>query len=53
MRSPRELREKAAECRSLATHADEGTTANLLMLADDFEAEADRLEAEGRPAAEA
>ena len=48
MADPSELRTKAAECRQLATHADAGTTANLLMLADDYEAEADRLEAEGR-----
>jgi len=45
-----ELRRKAAECRQLAVAADEGTAANLLMLADDFEAEAARLEADGDPA---
>jgi len=47
MSSPAELRRKAAECRQLAPGAQDNTAANLLMLAEDYEAEADRVEAAG------
>jgi len=46
---PGDLRRKAEECRQLAGEADEGTAANLLMLADDYEAEATRLQSDSNP----
>jgi len=49
MRDADHLRKQAKQCRQLAGGADERTAANLLMLADDYEAEADRLEADLRP----
>lgn len=49
MTDPAHFREQAKQCRELATHADEGTAANLLMLAAEQEAEAARLESEARP----
>lgn len=39
-----EWRKKAAECRQLAIEADNGTAANLVMLAEYYEAEAELLE---------
>lgn len=39
-----ELRTKAEKCRQLAKGADDLTRANLLMLAEAYEAEAARLE---------
>jgi hypothetical protein len=44
MASPDELRAKAEKCRRLATGADDVTRANLLMLAEAYEAEAAKLE---------
>lgn len=43
------LREQAQQCRALATDADDGTAANLLMLAAEFEAEAERVEGAPKP----
>jgi hypothetical protein len=39
------FREEAERCRQLALGADEQTTRNLLMLAGDYEARAEQLEA--------
>lgn len=47
MSGPAEFRRKAAECRERATDAHEITAAQLMMLATDYEAEADKLDAEG------
>ena len=44
-----ELEAKARMCRRLAKSADERTSANLLMLAVDFEAQADKLAPPGPP----
>ena len=38
------LRAKAANCRRIAEEVDDQTRANLLMLAEAFEAEADALD---------
>ncbi len=43
------LREQAQQCRALAADADDGTAANLRMLAAEFEAEAERVEGAPRP----
>lgn len=40
------FRSQAAKCRDLAKHADEPTAANLLFLAEEYEAEARKLESE-------
>lgn len=42
MRTAEQLRELAGECRRLAAEADERTAANLIMLAEEYEAEAER-----------
>ena len=44
-------RELAKQCRDLAEAADNGTAANLRMLATDYEAEADKIEADQPPLA--
>lgn len=44
MTSPAELRAKAAKCRQLAKGADDLTRANLLMLAEAYEAEIAKME---------
>lgn len=49
MPTPAEFRELAQKCRDLAPTADERTSESLLMLAADYEAEAERLQAESRP----
>lgn len=49
MPTPDELRELARKCRDLAPEADERTSENLLMLAADYEAEAERLQGEAKP----
>ena len=46
MRDPATYRQKAAHFRKLAAEADEKTAADLLALADDYEALALRLEPE-------
>lgn len=46
MTDPAHFRDQAKQCRKLATDADDGTAANLLMLAAEFEAEAERVEGE-------
>lgn len=46
METPKQLRERAKDCRSLATEADNRTASNLIMLAEEYEAQADRLESE-------
>ena len=43
------LRELALKCRSLAKEADDGTAANLVMLADDYEEQARLLESDPAP----
>lgn len=48
---PENLREEASRCRRLAKTADERTAANLRMLAENYEAEAERLQAEATPPA--
>jgi hypothetical protein len=42
-------RTKAAQFRELASNSDKQTAATLMQLADDFEAEAERLEASLEP----
>lgn len=49
MRDPAQLREEARNCRQLAAEADERSAATLLMLAADYEAEAERLESDPKP----
>ena len=49
MPTPGELRELARKCRDLAPEADERTSGHLLMLAADYEAEAERLQGEAKP----
>lgn len=44
MNDPAELRAKAEKCRQLARGADDRTRDNLLMLAESYEAEANKLE---------
>ena len=41
-------REQAARCRRIAEHADEDLAADLLKLAEDYEEQARRAEAEAR-----
>lgn len=43
------FREKAARFRALAQGADEASAASLLQLADDYEAEARKLEPDAEP----
>ena len=42
-------REKAARFREMAKESDDATAATLLQLAEDFEAEAERLEPDAEP----
>ena len=49
MHTADQYREKAARFRELAEGADERTAATLLLLADDYEAEARRLEPDAEP----
>ena len=49
MHSAAEYREKAARFRELAEGADEHTAASLILLADEYEAEARRLEPDAEP----
>lgn len=44
MQTAEQLRKRAHDYRQLATEADNGTASNLIMLAEDCEAEADGLE---------
>jgi hypothetical protein len=46
MTNAERLRKKARECRRLAEEADKATATNLIMLAQDYETEAGRLEGE-------
>lgn len=46
MQTADQLRKLAQDYRQLATEADNGTASNLLMLAEDCEAEADGLDAQ-------
>ena len=44
-----QCRDEAEKCRQLAAEADERSAATLLMLAADYEAEAERLDREPKP----
>ena len=49
MRTPEYYREEAARFRELASGSDEETAASLIQLAEDYEAEAQRLEPDIEP----
>jgi hypothetical protein len=49
MLTPAKMRDKARNCRELAMVAHDATAATLRMLADDYEKEAVKLEAEAGP----
>jgi hypothetical protein len=49
MHTAAEYREKAARFRELAEGSDNQTAASLLMLAEEYEAEARRLEPDAEP----
>lgn len=49
MYTPAYYREKAAQFRDLANNSDRHTATTLMQLADDYEAEARRLEADPEP----
>ena len=49
MHSAAYFREKAARFREMARDTDDRTAASLLQLADDYEAEAQRLELDAEP----
>ena len=53
MTIPGRMRKHAEECRLLAAHADGRTAHSLLILASDFEVEADRIERSWKPGGDA
>jgi hypothetical protein len=52
MRTPADLRQQAQDCRHLASEADECTAGHLIMLAEEYEAQANQLENPAPPTAE-